>query len=70
MNLKTVLVTALLFVIFMGFMSFALTTYVLYNDATSQAGDKLVNAHQLLFYLQLSIHILTFGLGVGIFFKS
>lgn len=70
MNLKTLLVTSLLFILLMGLMSFGYLTYVLYNDATAQSGATHVGAHQLLFYGQVAMHVLAFGLGVGIYFKS
>lgn len=70
MNLKTILVTALLFVILMSAVSFGVLTYVLYKDDTSQKGDATVKAHIMLFYISLAMHLLTFGLGVGVFFKA
>lgn len=70
MNLKTLLVTGLLFVILMGLMSFGYLTYAVYNNSTSQSGDKHIASHQLWFYVQVVMHVLAFGLGTGIYFKT
>lgn len=70
MDLKTILLSVLLGLIVLGFISFGYMTYTLYNDSKQQTGAELLGNHSLFFYSQLVIYLLEFGV-VGIsFYKN
>lgn len=70
MNLRVILLTVLLVLILLGMLTFAYLTYTLYQDSTQDVGKALVGKHQLLYYVQLSMYLLTFATGVGLVFKG
>lgn len=73
MNLKIILLTALLVTVLMGMMNFGYLTWSLFNMAAPNqavAGDVIVKDHLLMFSTQAVFYVLTFGLGVGVFYKA
>lgn len=58
MNLKSILLGALILLLVIGLVSFSYSTYALLYDTAEGTGNALVRRHQLLFYLQLVLHLL------------
>lgn len=69
MNLKTILIAALLFVVLVGLISFCYATYAVYGE-TSAAGSAIVAKHQLMFYIVLACNISSLVLGGGILYMG
>lgn len=67
MNLKVILIIALIVVLLLGMISFGYMTYGIYNQATPLAGVKVVEGHQLFFYVQLAVYLVSIGVGAGLF---
>lgn len=72
MDMKTILVTALLATLLAGIITFGYLTYTLYSDNANKGktGAEVVKSHQMLFYIQLTTYIIALGLGGCIFYKG
>lgn len=70
MNLKMILLIALLVVLLMGLMTYGYLTYSIYNISTATTGDVIVKTNQLMFYANLVLNVLAFGLAGAVTYKG
>lgn len=69
MNIKVMLIVALIVVLLLGAVSYGYMVYAIYQDGTAKAGADMIKTHQVLCYVQLAMYILGLGLGAGLFYK-
>lgn len=74
MNLKMILLIALLVILLMGMVSFGYLVYTFYSDSDAtdakKNGSMLLTEHKALFYIQLALHVAGFGMGAVIAYKG